>query len=579
MIDIEVPAQGAAQAPETTPDTTATTVVEQSPTPSSEPMPETPVVDPVEPTPQPDAAYPEQLVVHPTLAEIQDKAQNIDDRMRDRMERLLPDSSSVALSLRGSDGASAYQNVVLAQQTGQSQQYVAADPQAVQEEVKRQNTIDALTGFPSTARWALQNPESAKVAQEDWGEFTAMEANARAWSGLRSAVGEAVDNTTAGWRVGGMVAQVGESFYRDPNSERSQALNRQYEAMNADITPEQEESVFFTMGQILGTMAHSGQSMARGAAMVTIPAIAASAATGPLAPAAVGAMAAGAGLVAVWNSTREIEAGMFLRDAMARGVAPEDARATAEVVGAVNGLLEAGSDAVMGKLFAPIAKNMLKSVVEKTALSRIVPNFNVAPALRRPTRLGVLGSMGVATGANATTEATTEILQDITSNYASNLLNVAQGLQAKNALHTPEGREALWEQTKQSWWQIWKASALLGTAFSVAGLPSNLRQAQDAAMAQHDFIDALNAARKSGMGQKYPEVVAQYQVNTLQEQGVDAVFVDNTAFAQAMKDTNVTLDDLQRVDPDIAAVVQEATDRGGDVQLPSDKFVRAIVGT
>lgn len=577
MIDISVPAQGATHAPADNSQTEAPRVE------THEPMPDTAPVNPVTSTDEPANPFPvaqePSEPIDPMFTQMSEESKSLDARMRDRMDHLFPESSRVALTLKGSDSQAAYQNVLVSEQTGQAQQIVAADPKAARESAKMQETIEALTGFPSTARWAMQNPESAKVAQENWGDFTMIESNVRAWSGLHRAVGEATDNFSVGWDQGALVAQVGESFYRDPNSERSQALNRRYEAFNADITPEQTESVFFTMGQILGTMAYSGQSMARGAAQVLIPAIPAMAMAGPAGYAATGAIAAGAGLVAVWNSTREIEAGMFLRDAMSRGVRPEDARATAEVVGAVNGLLETSSDLVMGQVFGPMAKTMLKSVVAKTGVSRLLPSVGVAQGLQRPTRWGVLRQAGLATGANATMESTTEVLQDITSKFASEVLDVAQGLKDRNELYTEEGRAQLWEQTKQSWGQIWKATALLGTAFSVAGLPANLRQAQDAAMAQHDFIDALNKASGSEMGQKYPEVMNQYQTNALKEMGSDQVFVDNTAFAQAMRQANVTLQDLERVDPDIAAAVQKATDEGGDVKIDTDKFVKGIVGT
>ena len=462
----------------------------------------------------------------------------------------------------------------MANATGLPQDFVAFDPVSAKQNLQEQTTTNALRGHDDVARWALESPESAKVASENWEDITSISGYSLMYRSAKDELAQAVDNASKGWESGDLSAQTGIAFYRDPNSEASQRLDKRLSAFESTLTDETQDSVMYGVGQILGMVKGSGSAFAKGAGAVLAPAVIASSATGVgVIPAAgVGALMSVAG---IWNATREVEAGLFVRDAVKRGITPEEARPMAELVGQVNGTLEASADIVFGGLLGKWLKPVFKDALIRAGVSRL----GVAEGLQKTSRAQVLGKFGLGVAGTSATEATTEVMQDVVSTYAENVLDVAQGLKERNELHTPEGRAKLVEEMQHTWWNVFKASSVLAGIGGAIGLPANYRQARKASMAQKDFVHALIEGHKSIIGQKYPEVIKEFEAKSLEQQGVENVYVDGNVFAQAMFEENVTVEDLANLNPILAKSVQTAIDEGSDVVIPKDTFIDVLAGS
>lgn len=542
-----------------------------------EPMPEQEPMEPIA-----TSAFPEGKSAQvPTLAS--EPVEVVPERVDPEalLEEMFPRASRVAWQMGGADPDAAYSNWQLSKESGLAQEVVGTDPKSARANHQITGTMEALQNYPHVSRWAVQNPEGAKVAQANWSDFTAIEANARAWGSLRGSVAEFSENIQAGWQLGREVALAGQAYYDDPNSERAKALGQRVRELNAGVMPETAETAGYTLGQILGTLAYSGQAFARGAAPVVIAGVPLMAATGPAGVSATGVasfVAGTAAMMGAYNATKEIEAGMFIHDAVERGITPEQARDAAELAGAINGTLEVASDALGVRLMKPLFGPILRRAINGSLIERLLQG--TTPGLRRPSALRATGSAVAATTFGAAGEATTEVFQDFVNSYVAESLDLALGLKAQNKLHTEEGLQELAQTAQKTWWQVFKASLLLYGSGASVGLYGNLRAAEESAQAQRDFVAALNdAVTQSESGKRYPDVVKDYAANELQSNGVEQVYIDNASFAQAMVDTGVTIDDLGRANPDIASEVRRATSEGGDVVLSVNDFVNTVVGT
>lgn len=317
-----------------------------------------------------------------------------------------------------------------------------------------------------------------------------------------------------------------------------------------------------TYGAALAALSLAGSAMATVAAPVT------GGATLPVA-AALGSFATMTASGAIIDSTNRVEQGMQLKNMLDEGVPFEDAMIASQVVGAVNAGLELAGASIVGKTLKPLVRPIMSKV--SPAVFGTVKSIN--PALKQRTIRGAVAATGLAYGKGIAGEVSTEVMQEVASIIADDYGRIVTG---KELLSTQEIIDRLAETAIATA----KGMMVMGSFGGLALLNHNIRQVHKA---EDDKAKLLKMARSVESINKEPltaEVAKDVVQHQAERKGTPTIYVQASAFEEAMTSEGVELSDLDEIVPGLTQEkLEQLKAQGEDVEIETGAYAQKVIGT
>lgn len=317
-----------------------------------------------------------------------------------------------------------------------------------------------------------------------------------------------------------------------------------------------------TYGAALAALSLAGSAMATAAAPVT------GGATLPVA-AALGSFATMTASGAIIDSTNRVEQGMQLKNMLDEGVPFEDAMIASQVVGAVNAGLELAGASIVGKTLKPLVRPIMSKV--SPAVFGTVKSIN--PALKQRTIRGAVAATGLAYGKGIAGEVSTEVMQEVASIIADDYGRIVTG---KELLSTQEIIDRLADTAIATA----KGMMVMGSFGGLALLNHNIRQVHKA---EDDKAKLLKMARSVESINKEPltaEVAKDVVQHQAERKGTPTIYVQASAFEEAMTSEGVELSDLDEIVPGLTQEkLEQLKAQGEDVEIETGAYAQKVIGT
>lgn len=285
------------------------------------------------------------------------------------------------------------------------------------------------------------------------------------------------------------------------------------------------------------------------------------------------AMLAGIGSMvasgAIIDSTNRVEQGMQLKDMLDEGVPFEDAMLASQVVGALNAGLELVGASVVGKTLKPL----VRPIMSKVTPAIVGTAKSVNPALKQRTIRGAVAATGLAYGKGIMGEVSTEVMQEVVSIIADDYGRIVTG---KELLSTQEIIDRLAETAIATA----KGMMVMGSFGGLALLNHNIRQVHKA---EDDKAKLLKMARSVESINKEPltaEVAKDVVQRQAERKGTPTIYVQASAFEEAMTSEGVELSDLDEIVPGLTQEkLEQLKAQGEDVEIETGAYAQKVIGT
>lgn len=418
----------------------------------------------------------------------------------------------------------------------------------------------------------MRDLEFAKIAQDQTESLTKFES---LWRGTKdffdvTSIPEAIATQYEAGRLKTERGFIGEAtlsgrISQEEGNKKLGSIDEQLSKLRAG-----EKTIFGETAGVIGqqapviigqlTYAGAGGLTAGGAGMLA----------GPGAPVSVPTLAIGgffAGLLAKRGADMyAIEGGNAYADMIKDGISHSTARNVSVGVGLVNAALETVGASTIA---APLKKALVTQVTEEVT-HRMLTKPTVAMAVK---------TFGKEYGASIAGELVTEQLQELSSFAGEEIARSIDkpGMQLK--IQTPEGRAELATRLGDVFESTLKGMILLGGVGPTIHLRSNYAQAK-AAERDVNFIQSLTTMSTDNVVRERNATAFEKFVSA-QAEGSNAenIYIDGEQVARVLAQGGITIENLEKVSPEIAAQVKEAAQTGGDVVLPTAKYAAHIAGT
>lgn len=479
-------------------------------------------------------------------------------------------SDYLAQRLVGIKPEQSAENAAIADRLKQQYEYVKNNPQAAREELSRRNFSDAIANSPEVRRWLSSETSAADMAADDLDNLGAV---ARAGRKLSMWWDAAAGGIRAGW----ITNKQGEMWGRDEGFFDSSAhkLTDEEKSLSKAWDDEQDKLAEQYEGNWLYDAGNMGVSMAAGLWEHKAEAALIAAGAALLAPVTGGGSigagtALGAGLTgAMIISTRNAEGGLARKEALEAGCSEEEAEFARDVAGWTNTAIELGALKVLGKTVLKPAMKTFKAATTKAVIDVVGEG-----GLRKLGARQALGAAGKAWAAGMIAEPTTEVLQEISTALVVEYAKI----ETDPSLASMSAQE-LFDRVYDTAVTTLRAQAVLGMVGAGVRGASHYRMARRAK--EFDgFLDAVaKSAETSKLRARAPSAFGRFVASL---NGADrTIYVSGEAFNQAMADSGVSMETLEKVaGKDIADKVREA-DGAVDktVAIPMSDYAAKISGT
>lgn len=314
-----------------------------------------------------------------------------------------------------------------------------------------------------------------------------------------------------------------------------------------------------TLPAALNFGAATGLTMGAGAMMA-----------GPGAPIAVPAAAIGgftAGFTAkMTEQAYRIETGVSYADMVKAGIDHRTASNVSAGVGLVNAALEVTG---MKYVAAPF-KKALVSMTTETITDRLLTKPTVAAAVKE-------FAAGYTKGIAA--EVTTEVLQEISSITGDEIARRISRPDLESKFATEAGRKELAEQLADVFEATAKGMVLLGGVGPGIRIRSQLQQASQAERDVNFLTQLSTQSADSVLRERNPTAYESFIGEQAKNGKAENIFMDGEKVMSVLNQAGMTVEDIQKISPEIASQIKEAAQTGGDVIMSTAKYAAHIAGT
>ena len=265
----------------------------------------------------------------------------------------------------------------------------------------------------------------------------------------------------------------------------------------------------------------------------------------------------------------KIEAGHSYLEMIEEGIDEETSKHISTGVGLVNAALEFGG---AGVVFKPLIKKYLAKEVTKKLVKELAK-----PTMRKAfidfSKNAVIGS---------TLESLTETGQEF-SNVIGRDLAVQLGdypdLEVK--MNTREGRDEISDRLVTTFIKSMQAMSILGLVPAGGNFVIDARRAQQANKDTAFLEKVYGMSVEDKTRKRNPKQYRALINNLAVENGVENLYIEADVLNQALKDSGITIEDLEVASPDIARKLQEKNEGGGvgTVEMQTGEYFSQLVGT
>lgn len=425
---------------------------------------------------------------------------------------------------------------------------------------------------PKFASWVSKDPNHYPLVKNDLGFFGKIE--------------KGVKDFAEGWGRGVESVWMSESLadinYRDmestigPSDISKRAWLKAKLAEGEKVTEEGGSPGYFgkQFGYSLRQAFSTASESAKGGAIGALAGAGAGFAAGGVGaiPGAAAGLAAG-GLTAAARYTYQMEAASAfeelreMKDLEGKSIDIDVARNVARGVGAINAVIETGSDALIARLL-PGAGKVIEAFTKKNI------NQTVKAALANPTKRALMMAAAKKIGSQATIEGLEEFTQALVGNVGREAAQaVSPGTFAPDSL-----KEDLGSAASQG------VDAIVGTLF-VAGLthsPSALSGVKSIKKAEQtkNFFLALGEGKDSESFKSLPEKAQEAVASMTKGSELENVFVDTETWSEYWQGKGVDPKAVaSEIMGDNGKAFEEAQKTGTSLQIPTDQYARRVAVT
>tara|TARA_B100002019_G_scaffold120941_1_gene103882 strand:- start:3732 stop:12302 length:8571 start_codon:yes stop_codon:yes gene_type:complete len=265
----------------------------------------------------------------------------------------------------------------------------------------------------------------------------------------------------------------------------------------------------------------------------------------------------------------KIEAGHSYLEMIEEGIDEETSKHISTGVGLVNAALEFGG---AGVVFKPLIKKYLAKEVTKKLVKELAK-----PTMRKAfidfSKNAVIGS---------TLESLTETGQEF-SNVIGRDLAVQLGdypdLEVK--LNSREGRAEIADRLVTTFIKSMQAMSILGLVPAGGNFVIDARRAQQANKDTAFLEKVYGMSVEDKTRKRNPKQYRSLINNLAVENGVENLYIEADVLNQALKDSGITIEDLEVASPEIARKLQEINEGGGvgTVEMQTGEYFSQLVGT
>jgi hypothetical protein len=266
----------------------------------------------------------------------------------------------------------------------------------------------------------------------------------------------------------------------------------------------------------------------------------------------------------------ETEGGLLYRDILREGIDPTVAAWVSRFGGAVNAALEVvGAGAVAGAAgiaIAPVRRALFRELARGTA-----------EALRRPTTAEAAREFAKRYLQGHVGEVMPEGVQEVVSILAEDLARGIEGQQL--TLLTPEGQRAAIARVADIVAKTAQGMALLALPGPTVRFVAEARRARRVQEDVAAFEAWTGAIERGKVKARNPDQVEAFGSRTLAGKRMETAYISADRFTDALAQTNLSREELERDLPDVAEQLDGALATGGDVVIPTARYGARIVGT
>ena len=429
--------------------------------------------------------------------------------------------------------------------------------------------MDMLQTNPILMRHLI-DPDFAAIAQDNVEKLGLIE---NAFNSVR----DLPENVSQGFESGRLEAEQGKlGTIRALNNDlgkSNEAINKRIEEINLRLAELQGDGsgMWENTASIVGQWSRTLQEAVKygtagagvGASLGTLG--------GPFAPITV---KGGAITGFIWGlstgSAKEgtiIEAGHQYNQLIENGISHETARNVGIAVGLVNGGLELVG---LGLVTGPAKQLLIRATMKE-----------VNKSLQKATMRQVLQKAGTTAFRNWASEVGTEELQELVNIAGEDFADYFDTGEFESKLQTKEGRQEIAQRLAGVFEKV--GTGMIPLAGFSAG-PTFFTDRIKAKEATKDtaFIDSLaNLSANDKTKIRNPNKFQNYIQDVADGKDVPNIFIDAKPFNQALKDSGITMEQLELFSPQIANDLKDinGTGESGDIIIPTGEYATNFVGT
>lgn len=266
------------------------------------------------------------------------------------------------------------------------------------------------------------------------------------------------------------------------------------------------------------------------------------------------------------EQTYKIEAGNAYADMIQNGIG----KSTAQNVSAGVGLVNAGLETVGLSFVAEPFKKALISEVTKDVTNRMLVKPTLATAVKEFSKSYATGMAG---------EVSTELLQEVSNITGDEIARRISRPDMESKFATPEGRRELANQLGDVFEATVKGMMLLGLAGPGINFRADYKKVADSER-QANFLQQLTEqSTTSVVRERNPNAFENYIAAQANGGPAENIYVDSEQVVNILNQSGLSVEDLKKVSPEIAAQVELGIQTGDDIVIPTSKYAAHIAGT
>jgi hypothetical protein len=460
----------------------------------------------------------------------------------------------------------------LAQQLGVSTQVVESHEADLDQFVRaRSIEIKNAASNDPVLRQQFMKPEFAKIAHDDWDNLSLTEKTMR-W------LKEIPDDISKGFQAGVIQSDIGFLGQEAQTGRNDKAMWDQIKKLKEkDKALKGSGGLLEASSKIVGQMSSSIPSSIEFGLATGVTYGGATLIAGQLGPqaavpeeiftvptAAISGFWAGFSAKMAEQTYRQ-EAGASYLDQIEAGVDKDVAQYTSAGVGLVNAALESVG---MKFVAAPFKKLMINAVTK-----------DVAASMTKPTVRAAVTSFGTNYAKAYSAEVGTEILQEFSAIAGEEMGRALSDKNIPSLMDSEEGRQQISDRIVGVFEEVAKGMALLALPGASINFRYDYKAAKQAEKQSKFFMDLTEQATESKLRVRSPDAYHEIVGAQASEGGVPNIYVDGEAFAQSMRESGVTVEDIRRTMPEVAAQIESGIIKDTDVVIPTADYATHIAGT